>query len=93
MAVRLALGAPPARVLTLMLRQGMMPVTAGLAVGLVGAIGVTRIMRSLLFEVSATDPATYVAVAVLLGAVGLLASYLPSRRAARVHPALTLRGE
>jgi len=93
MAVRLALGAPPARVLTLMLRQGMMPVTVGLAIGLVGAIAVTRIMRSLLFEVSATDPATYVAVAVLLGAVGLLASYLPSRRAASVHPALTLRGE
>jgi putative ABC transport system permease protein len=93
MAVRLALGAPPARVLTLMLRQGMMPVAVGLAIGLVGAIAVTRIMRSLLFEVSATDPATYVAVAVLLGAVGLLASYLPSRRAASVHPALTLRGE
>ena len=93
MAVRLALGAPPSRVLGLMLRQGMTPVALGLALGLVGAIGVTRIMRSLLFEVSATDPATYVGVAVLLGMVGLLASYLPSRRAASVHPALTLRGD
>jgi len=81
------------RVLALMLRQGMTPVTVGLVLGLVGAIAVTRIMRTLLFEVSATDPATYVAVAVLLGMVGLLASYLPSRRAASVHPALTLRGE
>jgi ABC-type antimicrobial peptide transport system permease subunit len=93
MAVRLALGAPPSRVLGLMLRQGMTPVALGLALGLVGAIAVTRIMRSLLFEVSATDPATYVGVAVLLGMVGLLASYLPSRRAASVHPALTLRGD
>jgi putative ABC transport system permease protein len=93
MAVRLALGAPPARVLGLMLRQGMTPVALGLALGLLGAIGATRIMRSLLFEVSATDPATYVGVGVLLGMVGLLASYLPSRRAASVHPALTLRGE
>jgi putative ABC transport system permease protein len=66
MAVRLALGAPPSRVLGLMLRQGMAPVALGLALGLTGAIGVTRIMRSLLFEVSATDPATYVGVAVLL---------------------------
>jgi predicted permease len=93
MAVRLALGAPPSRVLGLMLRQGMAPVALGLALGLAGAIGVTRIIRSLLFEVSATDPATYVGVAVLLGVVGLLASYLPSRRAASVHPALTLRGD
>jgi len=93
MAVRLALGAPPSRVLGLMLRQGMRPVALGLALGLAGAIGATRIMRSLLFEVSATDPATYVGVALLLGMVGLLASYLPSRRAASLHPALTLRGD
>jgi ABC-type antimicrobial peptide transport system permease subunit len=93
MAVRLALGAPPTRVVGVKLREGMTPVALGLALGLAGAVGVTRIMRSLLFEVSATDPATYVGVAVLLGMVGLLASYLPSRRAASVHPALTLRGE
>jgi putative ABC transport system permease protein len=77
----------------LMVRQGMVPVAVGLAIGLAGAFAATRIMRSLLFEVSATDPATYVVVAVLLGLVGLVASYLPSRRAAGVHPALTLRGE
>ena len=93
MAVRLALGAPPARVLTLMLRQGMRPVAIGLAIGLVGAFAITRIMRSMLYETSATDPVTFVAVASLLGLVGLVASYLPSRRAAGVQPAMTLRGE
>ena len=93
MAVRLALGAPPARVMTLMLRQGMTPVAVGLAIGLVGAVAITRIMRSLLFETSTTDPITFVAVAALLGGVALVASYLPSRRAAKVHPALTLRAE
>ena len=93
MAVRLALGAPPRRVLALMLRQGMKPVVVGLAIGLAGAFAVTRIMRSLLFEVSATDPMTFVGVASLLAVVGLVASYLPSRRAAGVQPAMTLRGE
>jgi predicted permease len=93
MAVRMALGAPPARVLSLMLRQGMTPVAIGLTVGLVGAFVVTRVLRSLLFEVSATDPLTFAGVAALLGAIALLASYLPSRRATRVHPATILRAE
>jgi len=93
MAVRLALGAAPSRVTTLMLRQGMTPVVLGLVIGLVAAFATTRVMRSLLFEVSATDPLTYLAVAVLLAGVALLASYLPSRRASRVHPAMTLRAE
>jgi ABC-type lipoprotein release transport system permease subunit len=53
----------------------------------------TRVLRSLLFEVSATDPLTFLGVAALLGLVALVASYLPSRRAAHLHPALTLRGE
>jgi putative ABC transport system permease protein len=64
-----------------------------LVIGLVAAFAATRVMRSLLFEVSATDPLTYLAVALLLAAVALVASYLPSRRAARVHPAVTLRAE
>jgi ABC-type antimicrobial peptide transport system permease subunit len=93
MAVRLALGAPPSRVLTLMLRQGMKPVATGLVIGLVGAFMLTRVMQSLLFEVSTKDPTTFVVVAALLGLVALLASYVPSRRAAMVHPALTLRAE
>jgi predicted permease len=93
MAVRLALGAPPARVLGLMLRQGMTPVVVGLAIGVAAALAVTRILHSLLFEVSATDPVTFVGVAVLLGVVALVASYLPSRRAAAVQPSVMLRGE
>ena len=91
MAVRLALGAPPSRVIALMLRQGMTPVLVGLAIGLVAAVASTRVLRSLLFEVSASDPMTYVVVFVLLGAVALVASYLPSRRAAGVAPGMVLR--
>jgi predicted permease len=91
--VRLALGAPPRRVLALVVRQGMTPVVAGLGIGLVAAVGVTRVLRVLLFEVSATDPLTFVAVSVLLGLVALAAAFLPSRRASRVHPAVTLRAD
>jgi putative ABC transport system permease protein len=91
--VRVALGAPRAGVLGLMVRQGMTPVAVGLAIGLAGALLVTRVLRSLLFEVSVTDPVTFVGVAALLGAVALVASYLPSRRATRVDPAVTLRAE
>jgi hypothetical protein len=92
-AVRVALGASRAGVLALLVRQGMAPVVAGLATGLAAAFAATRVLRSLLFEVSATDPATFAAVALLLGVVALAASYLPSRRAARVDPAVTLRAE
>ena len=91
MAVRLALGSPPSRVMGLMLRQGMTPVLVGLAIGLVAAVASTRVLRSLLFEVSASDPMTYVTVFVLLGAVALLASYVPARKAARVAPGVVLR--
>jgi predicted permease len=91
MAVRLALGAQPSRVIALMLRQGMTPVLVGLAVGLLAAVVSTRVLRSLLFEVSASDPMTYVVVLALLGVVALVASYVPSRRASRVPPAMTLR--
>jgi predicted permease len=91
MAVRLALGAQPSRVITLMLRQGMTPVLVGLALGLLAAVVSTRVLRSLLFEVSASDPMTYVVVLALLGVVALVASYVPSRRASRVPPAMTLR--
>ena len=93
MAVRLALGAPPARVIALMLRQGMTPVVIGLVAGLVVAVAATRVLRTLLFEVSATDPLTFAGVVALLAVVALVASYVPSRRAARVEPAMTLRAD
>jgi predicted permease len=91
--VRVALGAPPGGVVALMLWRGMLPVVAGLALGIVVALGTTKLLETLLFDVSATDPLTFVAVAALLGGVALLASYLPSRRAARVDPTVALRTE
>ena len=91
--VRVALGAPPGGVVALMLRRGMTPVVVGLAVGVVVALFATRLLGALLYGVSATDPTTYVAVALLLATVGLLASWIPSRRAARVDPTVALRAE
>jgi putative ABC transport system permease protein len=91
--VRVALGASPARVVGLMVRRGMAPVFAGLAVGIALALFATRLLRSLLYEVSASDPVTFVGVAVLLAAVALVASWLPARRAARVDPTVALRAD
>ena len=91
--IRLALGAHPRDVLRLLVRQGMQLVLAGIAVGLLGAVALTRLMASLLYNVSATDPATFLAVSLLLTAVALLACYLPARRAIHLDPLATLRSE
>jgi putative ABC transport system permease protein len=91
--IRMALGASRDRVLAMVVGQGMVLVLLGGAVGLLGAFAATRGMRSLLFEVSASDPATYAGVALVLLAVAAVASYLPARRAARTEPNLALRGE
>lgn len=91
--IRMALGAEPSDVLRLMVRQGMMPVLAGIAVGIVGAWIASRVIRGLLFGVSATDPLTFVVVSLFLAGVALLAAYLPARRATRVDPAIALRAE
>ena len=91
--VRVALGATPAHVVGLMLRRGMKPVLVGLTVGIPLALLATRLLRSLLYEVSESDPVTFVGVAALLAAVALVASWLPSRRAARVDPTITLRAD
>jgi len=66
---------------------------AGVAIGLLGAFAITRLMRGLLFGVGATDPLTFIGIAVLLSAVALAASYLPALRAARVDPIISLRYE
>ncbi|HVT61283.1 MAG TPA: ABC transporter permease [Thermoanaerobaculia bacterium] len=91
--VRMALGDRPGGVVALVLRQGMQPVVAGLALGLAGALAATRLLAGLLFQVGASDPATYGGVALLLAGVAAAACYLPARRAARVDPAVVLRAE
>jgi len=90
---RMALGASRADVLALVLKQGVGLIALGLAIGLAGALAVTRSLSTLLFGVRATDPYTFGAVAVVLLAVGLLASYLPARRATKVDPMVALRYE
>jgi putative ABC transport system permease protein len=91
--IRMALGARPAGVLRLVVRQGLVLAGLGLALGLAGALALTRLMRSLLFEVSPGDAATYLAVAVFLTAVAATASGVPARRALAVDPAEALRTE
>ena len=91
--LRMALGAQPADIVRLVMGQGMRLTAAGIAVGLAGALGLTRVMSSLLFGVGATDTLTFGSVAVLLAAVGLCAVLIPARRAARVDPIVALRNE
>ena len=91
--VRMALGAEVSDVLKLVIGQGMKLVSIGLAVGLVMAIAMTRFISALLFDVSATDPSTFIVIALLLTVVALLACYLPARRATNVDPLVVLRSE
>jgi ABC-type antimicrobial peptide transport system permease subunit len=89
--VRLALGARPGQVRTMVLRQGLSVALVGVAVGLVGAIAATRLLSSLLFGVSGRDPVTFGTVTAILVAVSALASYLPARRAANIDPLEAVR--
>ena len=91
--IRIALGAQKHNVLTLILGHGARIVGQGILLGLAGAFVTTRILRSMLFEVSSTDSVTYILVVVLLATVGLLASYLPTRSAMRLDPVEAMRTE
>ncbi len=93
MGIRIALGARVADVLRLVIGQGMKSVSLGIAIGLGGAFALTRSIAHLLFEVSATDPLTFMVVTALLMLVGLLACCLPARRATKVDPMIALRYE
>jgi ABC-type antimicrobial peptide transport system permease subunit len=87
----MALGADPASVVWLVLRQGAMPVGAGLAAGLAGAAGLARLFSTLFFGVAPIDPLTFAGVPVLLVTIAALACYVPARRAARLDPLAALR--
>jgi predicted permease len=89
--IRMALGAGRSRVLRLVIRDGALLAATGVLIGFVAALGATRVMRSLLFEVTTTDPWTYVGMAVILAAAALLASWIPARRAAGIDPMVALR--
>ena len=93
MGIRAALGATERSLLRLILDRGVRLTLIGLAIGVAGAIGLTRLMSSLLFGVGARDPATMASVGLILAAVAIMASYVPARRATRVDPVVALRYE
>jgi len=91
--IRLALGAPVGELKRMFVRNGLLLASIGMAIGLVAAAGLTRLMKSLLFGTSPLDPLTYAAGALLLAMAAALASYLPARRAAAVDPVEALKAE
>jgi len=91
--LRMALGAQKTDVLRLVVGHGAIVTAAGLATGLIAAFGLTRLMSTLLFNVTTTDPITFVAVSLLLSVVALGACLVPARRAAKVDPMVALRYE
>jgi ABC-type antimicrobial peptide transport system permease subunit len=93
LGIRMALGATQSHILRLVVRQGMTLALTGVAIGLVGAFALTRVMRSLLFGIGATDAATFTVISLVLIFTALLASYIPARRAARIDPMVSLRCE
>src|SRR5262249_9753589 len=91
LGIRLALGAGTRDVLRLIFKQGLQLTALGLGLGLAGALGLTRVLKGLLFGVRTTDPATFVLIALLLLCVALVACWIPARRATKVDPMVALR--
>ena len=92
-AIRLALGARRGEVLRLVLLEGLSVTAIGVALGLAGALALSRVMAGYLYGVTSTDPVTFTAASLLLSAIALLASYIPAHRASRVDPIVALRYE
>ena len=93
LGIRMALGAQRDNILWLVLRQGLNLVLVGVAIGLVGALVLTRFLSGLLFDLKPTDPPTLIATSLLLVAVASLACWVPARRATKVDPMVALRNE
>ena len=91
--IRLALGAHPGGILRMIMRRGAQLTLAGLALGIAGALALTRLMANLLFGIQSRDPSVFVIVATLLAIVALAACYIPARRAMKVDPMMALRYE
>jgi putative ABC transport system permease protein len=91
--IRMALGAQASDVRRMVIWRGMSLALIGVALGVAAALALTRVMKNLLFEVSATDPATFALIALLLVGVALIASYIPARRATKIDPLQSIRHE
>jgi putative ABC transport system permease protein len=91
--IRIALGAQPRDILKLVLSKGLVLTLLGVGIGLAASLALTRFLSTLLFDVSATDPLTFISISVLLASVALFACYIPARRATRVDPMAALKYE
>src|SRR5579864_599039 len=91
--VRIALGASASNIVGMVLRQGIVQLVIGLAVGLAGAVATTRLLASALNDVSPSDPATFVSISLVLGAAAIMGCLIPARRAMSVDPVVALRNE